>query len=114
MSSGFGCFGLHRDADPDDDDNDTAPPNTNHTHNSHTTQRRSGYFYWAINIGALISFSLVASIAQFGVPWLGGKDYRFVVGFAIPALATAMVRVIVMWLCGDGPTHPFTTHQSLC
>lgn len=44
-------------------------------------------------MGALVSFTLVASIAQFGVPWLGGKEYRFVVGFAIPALATATVWV---------------------
>jgi solute carrier family 15 (peptide/histidine transporter), member 3/4 len=55
-------------------------------------------FYWAINIGALISFTLVASICQFGVPWLGGKEYRFVAGFSIPALAT--VAAIAIFLAG--------------
>lgn len=57
------------------------------------------WFYWAINIGALVSFTLVASICQFGVSWLGGKEYRFVAGFAIPVLATA--AAIVVFLAGS-------------
>lgn len=55
------------------------------------------YFYWAINIGALISYTVIASIAQFGVPWLGGKEYRFVAGFSIPALATAVAIAIFLF-----------------
>ncbi len=47
------------------------------------------YFYAAINCGALISFTLIVTITQYGVPWLGGADYRFAVGFCIAALFTA-------------------------
>ena len=46
-------------------------------------------FYAAINCGALISFTLIVSITQYGVPWLGGMDYRFAAGFSIAALFTA-------------------------
>ncbi len=46
-------------------------------------------FYAAINCGALISFTLIVSITQYGLPWLGGTDYRFAVGFSIAALFTA-------------------------
>ncbi len=56
-------------------------------------------FYWAINVGALISFTLVATLCQFGLSWLGGKNFRFVAGFSIPALATA--AAIVFFLAGS-------------
>lgn len=46
-------------------------------------------FYAAINCGALVSFTLIVSITQYGLPWLGGMDYRFAAGFSIAALFTA-------------------------
>lgn len=45
-------------------------------------------FYAAINCGALISFTLVVSITQYGVSWIGGMDYRFSVGFSVAAIIT--------------------------
>lgn len=45
-------------------------------------------FYAAINCGALISFTLIVSITQYGIGWLGGREYGFAVGFGIAALFT--------------------------
>ena len=31
------------------------------------------YFYWSINLGAVVSYTLVAYICQYGIPFLGGE-----------------------------------------
>jgi solute carrier family 15 (peptide/histidine transporter), member 3/4 len=48
------------------------------------------WFYWSINLGALISYTLVAPICQYGLKGLGGLEWRFVVGFSIPAIAMGL------------------------
>lgn len=44
------------------------------------------YFYWCINLGSLLSYTVIAYICQFGLPGLGGKEYSFLVGYSIPAI----------------------------
>ena len=44
-------------------------------------------FYWSINLGALISYTLVAYICQYGAgPDLGGEEWGFFVGYTIPSI----------------------------
>ena len=43
-------------------------------------------FYWSINLGALISYTLVAYVCQYGIPSLGGAEWGFFVGYSIPAI----------------------------
>lgn len=47
-------------------------------------------FYWSINLGALVSYTLVSYICQFGLPFLGGADWGFMVGYSIPCVAVAL------------------------
>lgn len=56
------------------------------------------WFYWAINLGALISYSIIAYICQFGLKGLGGERWGFFVGFFIPAVM--MLMAIVVFLMG--------------
>ncbi len=44
------------------------------------------YFYWSINLGALVAYSLVAYVCQYGLPFLGGEDWGFFVGYLIPTI----------------------------
>ena len=44
------------------------------------------YFYWMINLGALISFTLVAYICQYGITGIGGLEWSFFTGFMIPLI----------------------------
>lgn len=55
-------------------------------------------FYWSINFGALISHTLVSYICQYGLPFLGGKDWGFFVGFTIPCVA--MTLSIIVFVAG--------------
>jgi peptide/histidine transporter 3/4 len=48
------------------------------------------WFYWSINLGALIAYSLVAYICQFGITGLGGKQWGFFVGYSIPSITMAL------------------------
>ncbi|KAG5175873.1 POT family-domain-containing protein [Tribonema minus] len=57
------------------------------------------YFYGSINLGALISYSLVAYICQYGVGGLGGEPWGFTVGFTIPCIAMAIA--IVLFVAGS-------------
>lgn len=44
-------------------------------------------FYWAINLGALISYTAIAYICQYGMgPVFGGVTWGFVVGYSIPCI----------------------------
>ena len=58
---------------------------------SHARDRKEkesffNFFYWSINLGALISFTLVAYICQYGIGTLGGQRWSFFVGFSIPLI----------------------------
>jgi peptide/histidine transporter 3/4 len=48
------------------------------------------YFYWAINLGALVSYTLVAYVCQYGISFLGGEDWGFFVGYMIPTIMLAV------------------------
>eukprot|EP01038_Epipyxis_sp_PR26KG_P011667 gene11667-15622_t len=52
------------------------------------------WFYWAINLGSLISYTLVSYICQYGIPQLGGKEWGFFVGYMIPAIMMATAITI--------------------
>jgi len=43
-------------------------------------------FYWSINLGALISYTGIAYVCQYGIPFLGGENDSFVVGYSIPTI----------------------------
>jgi peptide/histidine transporter 3/4 len=57
------------------------------------------WFYWSINLGSLISHTLVSYICQYGIPALGGEDWGFFVGYLIPC--TTMAMAIVVFLIGS-------------
>ncbi|CAN0170288.1 unnamed protein product, partial [Discosporangium mesarthrocarpum] len=46
-------------------------------------------FYWSINLGARVSYTLVSYVCQYGLPFLGGQDWGFMVGYSIPCVAMA-------------------------
>ena len=52
------------------------------------------WFYWAINAGALISFTFVAYCCQYGLKGLGGVKWGFFVGFSIPVIMMAAAITI--------------------
>eukprot|EP01041_Mallomonas_annulata_P006536 gene6536-13231_t len=56
------------------------------------------WFYWSINLGALISYTLVSYICQFGVEGLGGVRWGFFVGYTIPAVM--MILAIIVFVSG--------------
>lgn len=53
-------------------------------------------FYWSINLGAAISFTLVSYICQYGIPQLGGQDWGFFVGYMIPFIMMALAIIIFL------------------
>lgn len=55
------------------------------------------WFYWAINLGALISYTLVAYICQYGFASIGGVTWGFFDGYLIPTIMMAVaVAVFIM------------------
>ncbi len=50
------------------------------------SQQFFSYFYWSINLGALLAYSLVAYVCQYGLPFLGGEPWGFFVGYLIPTI----------------------------
>jgi peptide/histidine transporter 3/4 len=44
------------------------------------------YFYWAINLGSLVSYTLITYICQYGIAGLGGVEYGFFDGYLIPTV----------------------------
>mmetsp|Transcript_35266 Transcript_35266/g.111039 ORF Transcript_35266/g.111039 Transcript_35266/m.111039 type:complete len:612 (-) Transcript_35266:455-2290(-) len=48
------------------------------------------WFYWSINLGALVSYTAVAYVAQYGVTGLGGEEWGFFLGFMIPAISMGL------------------------
>jgi peptide/histidine transporter 3/4 len=57
------------------------------------------YFYWVINLGALVSYTVVGFCCQYGVPFLGGEDWGFFVGMAITTVA--MILGIGVFISGS-------------
>ncbi len=54
------------------------------------------YFYWAINIGALMSYTLIAYVVQYGVPSLVPVEWGFFAGMVlVTALMFAGVSVFL-------------------
>lgn len=51
------------------------------------------FFYWSINVGALIAFSVVAYIAMNGAPPVIPVSYGFFASFLIPALAMSIALI---------------------
>lgn len=45
------------------------------------------YFYWSVNLGALLAYTIVTYICQYGIVGVGGEKYSFVVGYSIPLIA---------------------------
>ena len=52
------------------------------------------YFYWSINLGSLLAFSIVAYICQYGLPFVGGEPWGFFIGYLIP-LAMMFVGTVI-------------------
>jgi hypothetical protein len=57
-------------------------------------ERFFSFFYFSINGGALLSYTVVSYVCQFGIPNLGGEAWGFVVGYSIPCVAMALAILI--------------------
>lgn len=56
-------------------------------------------FYWSINLGALISYTVVAYICQYGAgPDLGGEEWGFFVGYTIPSIMMGALSLCLFFL----------------
>lgn len=56
------------------------------------------WFYWSVNLGAMISYTLITYICTFGIPQLGGEPWGFFVGYTIPCLS--MIVAIFIFVSG--------------
>lgn len=56
------------------------------------------WFYWMVNLGALLAYSLVAYFCQYGLPSAGGERWGFFLGYMVPAVA--MFVGIIVFLLG--------------
>jgi len=54
------------------------------------------YFYWSINLGALVSYTLIAYICQYGLAGLGGAKWGFFVGYMLPTIALGVGIAVFM------------------
>ena len=54
------------------------------------------WFYWAINLGAMISYTLVAYICQYGVKGIGGEDWGFFDGYLIPCVMMSVAVAVFL------------------
>ena len=57
------------------------------------------YFYWSINLGALLSYTVIAYICQYGISFLGGQNYGFLIGYSIPTIM--MFIAIIVFISGS-------------
>lgn len=48
------------------------------------------FFYWSINLGALVAYTGIAYVCQNGVSTLGGQKWGFFVGYTIPTIVLAV------------------------
>lgn len=56
----------------------------------------SGRFYWSINLGALVSFTVVSYVCQYGLSFLGGVEWGFMAGYSIPCIAMSVGLVVFL------------------
>jgi peptide/histidine transporter 3/4 len=63
-------------------------------------------FYWSINLGAIISYTVVCYICQYGIPQLGGVRWGFFAGYMIPCVAMALAIAVFMWGLPRYKLHP--------
>ncbi|CAN0111387.1 unnamed protein product [Ectocarpus sp. 13 AM-2016] len=67
-----------------------------HQQQQPTTNDSACRFYWSINLGALVSFTLVSYVCQYGLPFLGGPDWGFMAGYSIPCIAMSLALVVFL------------------
>jgi peptide/histidine transporter 3/4 len=53
-------------------------------------------WFRSINLGALLSYTLVAYVCQYGIPFLGGESWGFFVGYMIPTIALGLGIAVFM------------------
>ena len=70
------------------------------------------WFYWSINLGSMISYTVVAYICQYGIPDLGGQKWGFFVGYTIPAIAMGELSRLPAHLIALPRSHPFLLASS--
>ena len=76
------------------------------------------FFYFAINLGALTSYTVVAYIAQYGVSGLGGQEWGFVCAVVLQALVLCVG--IAVFVSGSGkyvkkpPQRDFMLGKAAC
>lgn len=73
--------------------------------------KRARRFYWSINLGALVSYTLVSYVCQYGLPFLGGRDWGFMAGYSIPCLAMAIA--VAVFVAGT-PRYSHAIAPTLC
>lgn len=54
------------------------------------------FFYWSINLGALVAYTLIAYVCQYGFPFLGGPGWGFFAGYMIPTIMLSVGVAIFM------------------
>eukprot|EP00752_Nemacystus_decipiens_P007795 g6962.t1 len=54
------------------------------------------WFYWSINLGALVSFTVVSYVCQYGLTFLGGAEWGFMAGYSIPCIAMSIGLVVFL------------------
>lgn len=54
------------------------------------------WFYWSINLGAFVSYTVITYICTFGIPQLGGVEWGFFVGYSIPCVSMALSVLVFL------------------
>ncbi|CAM9091566.1 unnamed protein product, partial [Phaeothamnion confervicola] len=49
-------------------------------------QFRHALLRYSINLGALVAYTAVSYVCQFGIPAAGGEEWGFVIGYSIPCV----------------------------
>ena len=54
-------------------------------------------FYWSVNLGAMVSYTVISYICQYGIPQLGGVEWGFFVGYLIPCVSMGIAIGVFVW-----------------